>query len=224
MPDGSLETINHYVFMNIKPAENKSGVAVKPELKETGLPSNEELRSVLPAFKLKKILVPVDFSECTKESLLYAVPFAKQFDARLTLLHVMEPTYLAPSETSALPITETVEAATKRLKQLRDRCAGTVQCQTLVRLGYCEHEIIKVAQEEGSDLIILSTHGRTGLARLVMGSTAERVVRRAGCPLLIVRPNEHEFVTPDLGMEKNELEAVDKFQAAAMEAEMVAGM
>jgi len=155
-----------------------------------------ERPSILPAFNLKEILVPVDFSECTKAALRYAASFAKQFDAGLTLLHVAVP-YAPGFEVGATPYVETVEDADKELKRLRDRLAKTVQCQSVVRQGNVEDEIIAVAKEQDSDLIILATHGRTGLARLLMGSTVERVVRHAGCPLLIVRPNEHEFVTSE---------------------------
>ncbi len=82
----------------------------------------------------------------------------------------------------------------KELDRLQARCANQVRCEVMMRNGTAESEIIKVARELASDLIILSTHGRTGLERLLLGSTVEKVVRRAGCPIFIVRPHEHDFI------------------------------
>lgn len=185
--------------MKIKPADKNGGVIMELGPKEQSIPTRSfaKLPSVLPAFKLKKILVPVDFSECTKEALLYAVPFAKQFDAEVTLLHVVEPSYLPPPEIGGPATMETVEDAGQELERLRDQLAREVRCKAELRTGGAEYEIIAAAKELGSDLIIVSTHGRTGLAHLLMGSTAERVLRHAGCPLLVVRENEHEFVTEE---------------------------
>ena len=119
----------------------------------------------------------------------------KYYITRNRPVHVVEPSYMPASEMGGIVEVESVDDAKKKLQGLRDRLAGKVRCQTLLREGSAQHEIIAVAKELGSDLIILSTHGRTGLDRIVMGSTAERVVRHAGCPTLIVRKNEHEFVT-----------------------------
>lgn len=151
-----------------------------------------------PIFKLKHILVPVDFSECTEKALAYAVPFAKQFDAALTLLHVEEPPYSSASEMGVIVKVETSTEARQQLEDLCARLAEGVKCQILTRKGSAEREIITVAKENDSDLIILGTHGRTGLERFLLGSTVEKVVRRAGCPLLIVRPQEHDFISESL--------------------------
>ena len=183
--------------MKIKPAEKTGGVIVELGPKERQLTSvaGEEMNAVRPTFKLKEILVPVDFSECTEKALLYAVPFAQQFDAKLTLLHVVEPPYLPASEMGTVVEVETKDDARKELEALRTRLAAKVRCQAMVRKGSAQYEIIDAAKELSSDLIILATHGRTGVERLLMGSTVEKVVRRAGCPILIVRPNEHDFIT-----------------------------
>jgi universal stress protein A len=90
---------------------------------------------------------------------------------------------------------ESKDAAGKELEALRVRLAATVRCQTMVRRGSAQIEIIDAAKELGSDLIVLGSHGRTGVERLLMGSTVEKVVRHAGCPILIVRPHEHDFIT-----------------------------
>lgn len=184
-------------IMKIKPVEKNGGVVVALGPNETQLPSlgGEETASALPGFKLQQILVPVDFSECTEKALAYAVPFARQFGATLTLLHVVEPPYLPASEMGVVVEAESKEEAQKDLAALQARLAGNVRCQTMTRKGSAEHEIIDAAKELSSDLIILGTHGRTGVERLLMGSTVEKVVRRAGCPILIVRPHEHDFVT-----------------------------
>lgn len=185
--------------MKIKPAEKTGGVIVELGPTEAQLPtsSDEEKNPALPSFQLKQILVPVDFSECTEKALFYAVPFARQFDATLTLLHVVEPPYLPASEMGVLVDVETQDDSRKELEALRTRLAATVRCHTMIRKGSAQVEIIDAARELGSDLIILGSHGRTGVERLLMGSTVEKVVRHAGCPILIVRPHEHDFITDD---------------------------
>jgi universal stress protein A len=184
-------------YMKIKPAEKAGGVIMELGPRETQLANSarDESAPTMPAFKLKKILVPVDFTDCTEESLLYAVPFALQFGAEITLLHIVEPAYVPASEVGDCSDVETMEEAAAKLKKLGDRLAEKAPCHTLVRKGGALFEINKVARELACDLIILATHGRTGLERMVMGSTSEKVVRYAGCPVLVVRKNEHEFVT-----------------------------
>lgn len=172
-----------------------------------------------PGFTLKEILVPVDFTDCTEKALSYAVPFAQQFDAVLTLLHVVEPPYVPATEMGVMIDLDDNNDANRELERLRDKLADQVRCRTLIRNGSAESEIIGVARELHSDLIILSTHGRTGVERLLLGSTAEKVVRRAGCPLFVVRPHEHDFVagTPADWDADKELEQ-------EIEAEMKAGV
>jgi universal stress protein A len=183
--------------MKTKPEERTDGVIVEPGPIDAQLQPvfSEGPNAALPNFKLKQILVPVDFSECTEKALLYAVPFARQFNATLTLLHVVEPPYLPASEMGVVVEVESKDDARKELETLRGRLAGKVPCQTMVRKGSAQIEIIDAAKELGCDLIILGSHGRTGVERLLMGSTVEKVVRRAGCPILIVRPHEHDFIT-----------------------------
>lgn len=204
--------------MKIKPAEKNGGVIVEQGPKEAQLPplGGEETTPALPSFKLKQILVPVDFSECMEKALLYAVPFARQFDATLTLLHVVEPPYLPASEMGVLVDVETQDDSRKELEALRTQLAAVVRCHTVIRKGSAQVEIIDAAKELGSDLIILSTHGRTGVERLLMGSTVEKVVRRAGCPILIVRPHEHDFITESPA----DRQAESKSPEAEVEAEM----
>jgi nucleotide-binding universal stress UspA family protein len=163
-------------------------VELGPDEKE--IPSgNRETSSV---FRLNRILVPVDFSNCSKKALEYAVPLAKQFSAEVTLLHVVQPD-AATCEMPSLQV-QTIQEAAKALDTVRESIGGTVHSNAAVRTGIPHLEIVEAAKELNVDLIILSTHGRTGLAHVVLGSTAERVVRRAGCPVLVVREREHDFV------------------------------
>lgn len=185
--------------MKIKPVSKRGGVRVELGPREAQLPDTgrDVMTPVLPVFKLKQILVPVDFSECTEKALGYAVPFAKQFGATLTLLHVIEPTFMPATEMGVIVDVDTSDEAKQELEKLHAQIEGQVRCQIMMRNGMAESEILKVARELACDLIILSTHGRTGMERLLLGSTVEKVMRRAGCPIFIVRPHEHDFIDGD---------------------------
>jgi nucleotide-binding universal stress UspA family protein len=169
---------------------------------------------------LRSILVPVDFTATTEKALSYAAAFAKLFGATVTLLHVKEPTYMPASESGVLVELESRADVQKRLADLAERLGGQVSCRSVIKDGSAELEILKVAEETACDLIILSTHGRTGVERLLLGSTAEKVVRRAGCPILVVRPHEHDFIAP---LEQKSAPAT-KPAEAAVEALMKASM
>lgn len=180
--------------MKFKPAERAGGLLVELGPREEQLPpvSAEEKAASLPAFKLKKILVPVDFSSCSKKALAYAIPLARQFAAAVTLLYVVRIYALAPEMG---PVdTEDAEEAKRELETWRESNCEGVESNSMLRRGEPHAQIIDVAKALGMDLIVISTHGRSGLARVLMGSTAERVVRHAGCPVLVVREHEHEFV------------------------------
>jgi len=174
-----------------------------------------------PVFKLKEILVPVDFTECTDKALAYAVPFAEQFGARITLLHVVEPAYLPATEVGMMMNLEDPHDAAHELQKLASQIKGPVPIRTEVRKGNAETEIVDVAREMACDLIILSTHGRTGVERLLMGSTVEKVTRRAGCPIFIVRPHERDFV--DEPTTTASTVATGSPMDRQVEAEMIAG-
>jgi len=136
--------------------------------------------------------VPVDFSDCSKKALQYAIPFATQFDAELTLLHVVQP-YPAVPEMAPVDV-ETIQDGRRELEALRKTIGDAVRSATSLCTGEPHLEIARVASELGIDLIILSTHGHKGLARMFLGSTTEKVVRHAPCPVLIVRESERDFV------------------------------
>lgn len=150
--------------------------------------------------KLKRILVPTDFSEGARHALTYGTSFAGEYQAELLLLHVVE-SVAAPYASDLFPVPmaevfqELQSYAQRELEKLaeqaRSRC-GTVR--TLVVQGKPSHEIMRVAREESVDMIVLGTHGKGMLDQALFGSTTERVVRKAPCPVLCVRESEHEFV------------------------------
>jgi universal stress protein A len=150
-------------------------------------------------FHIRKILVPIDFSKPSQTALRYARPFAEQFGASLTLLHVMEPIDY-PVEYGYAPIAPMEAEETRqgellaRLKQLGTELGTTVPVKSIVRVGRAWKEIVDVAQSQGTDLVIVATHGYTGLKHALLGSVAEKVVRHAPCPALVVRTEEHDFL------------------------------
>jgi universal stress protein A len=178
--------------MKIKPTSKTRGVVVELGPEESQIPAQS--LATASVFKLRKILVPIDFSDCSKKALAYAIPFARQFGAELNLLHVVEP-YPAVPEMAPFDA-ETTEDGRLELEALRKELGNAVSCSTLVRLGAPPTEITSAARDLDADLIVISTHGRKGLSRMFLGSTAEKVVRSAPCPVLIVRESEREFL-PD---------------------------
>jgi nucleotide-binding universal stress UspA family protein len=142
--------------------------------------------------RIKSILVPLDFSTPSRQTLAYAVEVARQFQAKLTLLHVVEPVAM-PDFAAAFPLVlepgEMVAAARTELAQAV-QAAGVPPAlveKLLVRVGRSFHEIATAARSRKADLIIISTHGYTGVKHALLGSTTERVVRHAPCPVLVVR-------------------------------------
>jgi len=147
---------------------------------------------------LKKILVPLDFSPLSKKALKYALRFAQQFRTELTLLHVLEPTF--PPTFEGLQIVppfpeEESSSAEKSLKALvgSARAAGVSKVRSIFRRGLAAQEIVDAAKDLDVDLIVIATHGYTAWKHFCIGSTAERAVRAAPCPVLVVREKEHEF-------------------------------
>jgi len=141
---------------------------------------------------IKSILVPLDFSASSKKALDYAVAVAKQFRAKLTLLHVVEPVGTADFAATFPLVMENdklMAAAKSELETVvkSARIPRSMLEMVLVRSGRSFHEIAEAARTRKVDLVIISTHGYTGLKHAVLGSTAERVVRHAHCPVLVVR-------------------------------------
>lgn len=153
--------------------------------------------------QLKRILVPVDFSEHSTQALKYGCALAEKFSAELHLLHVMQDLVaMVPEPGLAFPppgnyMEELKVSADTALQKLPDP-DWSVPCAVVraTRQGPPFLEIVRYARESEIDLIVLGTHGRSGLAHVLMGSVAEKVVRKAPCPVLTVRPEQHEFVMP----------------------------
>ena len=151
---------------------------------------------------LKRILTATDFSSASKVALQYAVAFSQAFQAEVILCHVLE----SPDLLAGLPpVSEGYippNLAELHEQNARVQCeqilaeAGLSHARLVLRHGRPAQEITKAAAEEQVDLIIVGTHGRGAIAHLLLGSVAEKVVRLAPCPVLTVRPGEHEFVTP----------------------------
>ena len=151
-------------------------------------------------FRLKKILVPTDFSECSTKALDYAVAIAEQSGAELILLHVVEPVYYPaygqdiPTALAEFP-QDLMKVSQEGLEKLsREKIAGRVPARLVVETGSSYNTIVESAKSLGVDLIIIATHGYTGLKHVLLGSTAERVVRHAPCPVLAVRERKHDIV------------------------------
>jgi nucleotide-binding universal stress UspA family protein len=146
---------------------------------------------------IQKILVPVDFSESSRAALEYAAELARPFEATIDVVHVWQPpTFIS---TASLPEAPTVDASLielvrKNADEATARLAADAKKQGLpVREARAEpgvpaRTIVEIAKADGYDLVVIGTHGRTGLSHAVMGSVAERVVRHAQCPVLTVRP------------------------------------
>src|SRR6266542_4438277 len=135
---------------------------------------------------LKRILVPVDFSETSKKAFLYALKFAEQFSCEITLLIVVQP--MSPMVGAPLAVEAFSEAERSLVLLAADSHAnGANSVNSSVRIGHAPNEITKAAKDLDVDLIIIATHGYTSWRHLCIGSTAERVVRTAPCPVLVVR-------------------------------------
>ena len=152
-----------------------------------------------PRLQLQSILVPTDFSAPSLKALRYATALAAQFGAKLTLLNVIEPIGPTPDfayNPIVLDNERVMAGAKEQLKRLLERQgidAGLIE-KTLVRVGVPFNEISGAAAALKADLIVIATHGYTGLKHVFLGSTAERVVRHAPCPVLVVREDEREFI------------------------------
>ncbi|MGZ5544897.1 MAG: universal stress protein [Limisphaerales bacterium] len=152
------------------------------------------------ALRLRNILVPLDFSECSLNSLRYAGVFAQEFGAKETLLHVVHPVhYFAGTDFQTAThrkLQDEMQAVGKgQFLKLVNELRGTgLKVRKVIRCGHPATEIIKQATADKSDLIVISTHGWTGFKHAWLGSVAENVVRLAPCDVLVVRQLEHEFV------------------------------
>jgi len=144
--------------------------------------------------QLKKILLPVDFSEEGKPAIQYAKFLARLSGAQICLLFVKERIYPAVNVYptggfSVNPLTseEIEEHATRRLGAIQMEQLDTIKTNFAIRSGAPSKEITDAAAEMDADVIVMATHGYTGFRHLVLGSTTEQVVRQAHCPVMVVR-------------------------------------
>jgi universal stress protein A len=136
--------------------------------------------------RFRKILCPVDFDAASLQALKLASELAKESGATLHLLHIV---VLPPAPEVALPFGRMEEAARGRLEKLiRQHTDRGTHCEVRVMMGDAAAEVLLAAKRTRADLIVMATHGRTGLRRLMLGSVAERVVREAPCPVLSLSP------------------------------------
>ena len=156
---------------------------------------------------LHRILVPTDFSDHSEKAVRYGAELAAKFGAELHLLHAVETTAIIYGEGAAMygdsvaffPAEIAAEAETAAVKQLDDLkidSADDLQVIRSVALGHPFVEIVRYAKDNAIDLIVVGTHGRGAIAHMLLGSVAEKVVRKAPCPVLVVRDEEHDFVMP----------------------------
>jgi nucleotide-binding universal stress UspA family protein len=153
---------------------------------------------------LRRILVPTDFSPYSQHALIYAAAFAEKFGAEIYLLHVFQDlaVYQPDEVMVAPPVVPSVEQLTASARSALERMVIDKHLQrfkvhTEVREGTAVDEIVQFAAENTIDLIVMGRHGRGWLAHVLLGSVAEKVVRKAPCPVLMVRLKEHEFVTDE---------------------------
>ena len=146
--------------------------------------------------QIRSILLPTDFSDWGSYALSYAAALARTFSASIICVHVIEPMVPAvgySGMTEPLPITDITDqledSAERELAKLAggEEYAG-LEVEEVIVHGEAASEIVRVAKERNVDLIVVSSHGRTGLGRILFGSTAEAVVRHASCPVLVVKP------------------------------------
>lgn len=142
--------------------------------------------------KIQRILCPIDFSDCSKKALEYAQLFAQGQNEEVILFHVVEP-YVLPIEYGIAPVpyveleSKVKENAERELEAIAKEYFPKSKVQRRVVMGRASEVVLNEAREKKVDLIVMGTHGRTGLSHLFMGSTAERVVRLAPCAVLTVR-------------------------------------
>ena len=140
-------------------------------------------------------MCPVDFSANAEQALSLAISLAKDFGAGLMVIHVAEPAPVLPISLTDAEET-TLELPIADVETDLDKLIGSVRAQGVTVekrfvKGVPHREIVRCANEWQADMIVMGTMGRTGLAHVIMGSTAERVVRKASCPVLTIRATEH---------------------------------
>ncbi len=144
---------------------------------------------------MKNILYPTDFSEFSLAALPYAITFARQFDCRLHCLHVLDESYqywLGAGENvipAVVPTQEILQAAQRQMTQFAEQHFKDLPIQLVAQVisGHPANSILQYAQDFQIDLIVIATHGRSGLASVLLGSVTDKIVHKSPCPVLTVR-------------------------------------
>jgi nucleotide-binding universal stress UspA family protein len=155
---------------------------------------------------LKRILIPTDFGETSEAALSYGIALARVFKSQIYLLHVPEDPGAAAEAEYPFGLFDTMQsAAHDRLGHLLTGGeVGELKPECAMRLGKPSEEIVRYAAEHEIDLIVMGTHGREGIARALIGSVAETVVRRASCPVLTLHHPEPEVVMVAASLKRSE--------------------
>ncbi|NQT97523.1 MAG: universal stress protein [Candidatus Marinimicrobia bacterium] len=154
-----------------------------------------------PSFKIKKILVSTDFSGYSRVAFPKAIALARKFEASISLLHVIQPV-ITPSEYTwgVQPVElqreheQHCHSAIKKL--ISEQFPADLKVAGHILHGIPFKEIINFSRDEKIDLIVISTHGLSGISHIIFGSTAEKIVRKSVCPVLVVRDPAHKFEMP----------------------------
>ncbi|HEY4644558.1 MAG TPA: universal stress protein [Bacteroidota bacterium] len=154
--------------------------------------SADSIRRADSTLSLNHILVPIDFSAYSKYALQYAIPLARKFQADLLLVYVVEPT-VYPADFSigqvGYPSVEEElrsKGAEELSKLIEEQIPSGVKARKIVRTGKPYLEILDAARTEQADMIVIATHGHSGFEHLLFGSTAEKVIKKAGCPVVVI--------------------------------------
>lgn len=171
------------------------------------MPTKSTHNSAAP--RIRRILVPLDFSGASRQALPAAIALAEKFRARIVLVHVVAPQLqpvLPPAMGMAFTPMPVRGARTQAATQLHERGEKLIPRdlyeRSIVSLGHAASEIVAVAERIDADLIVVSTHGHSGVKRFLMGSTAEQIVRHAPCPVMTVR--QPRTVTPKKSVARRE--------------------
>ncbi len=157
------------------------------------------------SIKISKILVPTDFSELSLRALIYAKEFAATFKGQIHCIHVIDDAYqywstMGPESTPVGPAVEDLKSlAESHMQQFADEHLIGLDYVPVCNVisGNPSVDIVKYAHENTIDIIMIATHGRGGIVHALLGSTTEKVIRKAPCPVLVVREREHDFVETD---------------------------
>lgn len=152
---------------------------------------------VVPEQAVRRILVPIDFSEASELAVQHGKEIAMTYGAEIDLLHVVEEPFYPPAygpDVTEFPTRDVVERVEKQLADMARDDIGYEHVMVEATTGYPSSEILDYVDENDVDLIVLATHGRTGLDHILLGSVAERVLRRSPKPVFVVKPDRKSLV------------------------------